>query len=145
MNRSCARKEILSDFIRQVWNDGDADAVDRYLAPLYTVRHDPGDPWDGRELDREEFKRRLEVSRAPFPDQRFEIRDLLADGEAVAMTWTWSGTHKGDLPGFPATGRSIRMSGVTVYDFEGDRLRGHWQVKDALGVFLQLRAGTAAP
>jgi predicted ester cyclase len=83
----------------------------------------------------------LRVSRAPFPDQRFEILGLFVEGDAVAMTWQWTGTHRGDIPGFPASGKRIRMSGATVYDFEGDRLRGHWQVKDALGVYQQLRQG----
>ena len=48
------------------------------------------------------------MSRAPFPDQRFSIQDLLADGDRVCMTWYWSATHKGDLPGFPATGNRIQ-------------------------------------
>jgi hypothetical protein len=30
----------------------------------------------------------------------------------------------GDIPGFPATGNNIKMSGATVYYFEGDRLTG---------------------
>jgi predicted ester cyclase len=56
------------------------------------------------------------------------------------MTWLWNGTHRVDLPGFPATGQTIRMSGVTVYMFDSEeRLTGHWQVTDRLGVFQQLQ------
>jgi predicted ester cyclase len=43
------------------------------------------------------------------------------------------------MPGFPATGRSIKMSGATVYYFEGERITGHWQITDRLGVYQQLR------
>jgi hypothetical protein len=32
------------------------------------------------------------------------------------------------------------MSGATVYYFEGERLSGHWQIVDRLGVFQQLAA-----
>ena len=78
-------------------------------------------------------------SRAAFPDQRFDLQELFADGGAVVMTWLWTGTHRGDLPGFPATGKTIRMSGATVYYFDGDRLTGHWQITDRLGVYQQLR------
>ncbi len=56
------------------------------------------------------------------------------------MTWFWSATHAGDYPGFPATGKTISMSGATVYYFDGDRLCGHWQIADRLGVFQQLVA-----
>ncbi|HTV07021.1 MAG TPA: hypothetical protein VME86_16755 [Acidobacteriaceae bacterium] len=38
------RKQKLAQFIRQVWDEGDADAADAYLAPTYTIHHDPGDP-----------------------------------------------------------------------------------------------------
>ena len=132
--------EIVHDFLREVWNDGDEAAVDRYLASRYTLHHDPGDPWHGRSLTVDEYRERLRVSRAPFPDQRFELVELFADGSAVIATWTWNGTHLGDLPGFPATGKRIAMSGITVYYFDGDRLSGHWQIVDRLGVFQQLTA-----
>jgi steroid delta-isomerase-like uncharacterized protein len=134
------RKQRLAAFIRAVWDDGDADAADRYVADSYTIHHDPGDPWDGRTLDLAGFKDRVRTSREAFPDQRFDIRHMLADGD-VAMTWLWSGTHRGDLPGFPATGKLVRMSGATVYFFDAaNHLTGHWQITDRLGVFQQLQS-----
>jgi len=59
------------------------------------------------------------------------------------MTWLWSGTHKGDIPGFPATGNNIKMSGATVYYFDRGQLTGHWQITDRFGVYMQLRQGSA--
>ena len=134
------RKGILRNFIHEVWNAGDVKACDKYLAPRYTVHHDPGDPWHGKALDSDGFKARLVQSRAPFPDQIFAVQELFEDGHAVVMTWFWTGTHTGDIAGFPASGKTIRMSGATVYYFEGDRLSGHWQMADRLGVFQQLAA-----
>ena len=141
--RAEAAKEFLTRFIHEVWSEGDVDASDQYIAPRYTIHHDPGDPWDGKELDLEGFKERVRSSRAPFPDQRFVLKELFADGNAVVVTWSWTGTHQGDLPGFPASGRQISMSGVTVYCFDGDRLNGHWQITDRLGVYQQLRQAAA--
>tara|TARA_R110002072_G_scaffold103017_3_gene226163 strand:+ start:254 stop:373 length:120 start_codon:yes stop_codon:yes gene_type:complete len=34
----------------------------------------------------------------------------------------------------------ITMSGLTIYDFDGDRLSGHWQSCDRLGVGMQFQA-----
>ncbi|CAN5415312.1 hypothetical protein BH11PSE5_BH11PSE5_07860 [soil metagenome] len=134
------RKQLLAAFIQRVWDNGDAEGADRYLAETYTIRHDPGDPWEGRTLDRAEFKDRVRKSRAAFPDQRFDIQDLFADGDSVLMTWFWNGTHQGNLPGFSATGQIIRMSGATVYMFDSENLlTGHWQITDRLGVFQQLQ------
>lgn len=136
-----ANKDLLSRFITEVWSNGDIDACDRYIAAKYTIHHDPGDPWDKRELDLAGYKERVTLSRAPFPDQSFAIQDLVGEGQKVAVSWLWAATHKGDIPGFPATGRRINMSGMTLYSFEEGRLTGHWQITDRLGVFMQLRQG----
>jgi steroid delta-isomerase-like uncharacterized protein len=133
------RKQILTAFIREIWNEGNLDSADKYLAQRYTIHHDPGDPWDQKELSLAEYKERARISRAPFPDQIFEIQELFFNDAGVVMTWLWHGTHTGDLPGFPATGKTIKMSGATVYYFDGERISGHWQIADRLGVFQQLR------
>ena len=59
------------------------------------------------------------------------------------ITWLWTASHRGDIPGFPATGKNVKMSGATVYYFDGGRLTGHWQITDRLGVYMQLRQGMA--
>jgi steroid delta-isomerase-like uncharacterized protein len=135
---------LLTQFLEDVWNAGHVDASEKYLAPKYTIHHDPGDPWDRQELDIPGFKERVRLSRAPFPDQRFTVQDVLADADRVFITWLWGATHRGDIPGFPATGKHITMSGATVYYFENGRLSGHWQIADRLGVFMQLRQGMAS-
>ncbi|MGD1149074.1 MAG: ester cyclase [Thermoanaerobaculaceae bacterium] len=138
MSNGNRKKGILTEFIREVWSEGNIDCSSRYLAPRYTIHHDPGDPWDKKELDLEGYKERVRLSRAPFPDQCFEVQELFADGNAVVVTWFWTATHVGDIPGFPASGKQIKMSGATVYYFEGNRITGHWQITDRLGVFQQL-------
>ena len=115
-------KELLRNFIREVWSEGKVDAAGDYLAPRYTIHHDPGDPWDGKALDLAGYKDRVRKSRAPFPDQRFAIKELIAEPNRVVATWHWTGTHTGDFPGFPASGKSITMSGITVYYFDGEKL-----------------------
>lgn len=137
----CNAKEMLVEFIREVWSEGNVEASDKYIAPRYRILHDPGDPWEGRELDVAGYKERVRALRAAFPDQVFDIQGLFAEGDAVVMTWLWSATHQGDIPGFPATGRQITMSGATVYFFEGRRLAAHWQITDRLGVYQQLHRG----
>lgn len=134
------RKQVLANFLNDVWSGGKIDACDDYLADVYTIHHDPGDPWEGQRLDVAAFKERVRLSRAPFPDQRFDVQQMFADGDAVVATWLWSATHLGDFPGFPATGKPLTMSGATVYYFDDhDRISGHWQIADRLGVFQQLQ------
>lgn len=136
-------KKILTEFTREVWSEGNVEAADNYIAPNYKILHDPGDPWEGRELDLAGYKDRVRALRAAFPDQCFDIQGLFADGDAVVMTWLWTATHRGDIPGFPATGKPVTMSGATAYFFQGDRLAAHWQITDRLGVYQQLQRAKA--
>ncbi len=140
MDRIALRKQLLGRCLDEVWSSGMVAACDRYGADEYTIFHDPGDPWEGKCLSREDFKARVSLSRAPFPDQRFDVQSMLGQGDEVAASWLWSATHLGDFPGFPATGQPVRMSGVTVYFFDdNDLICGHWQVCDRLSIFQQLQ------
>jgi len=139
-----SRKKLLSAFIEEVWSQGRVEACDDYIAESYAIRHDPGDPWDGQTLSREGFKERVRLSRAPCPDQRFTQTSILEDGGSVVIAWTWAALHTGDIAGFAATGARLTMSGLTLYDFDDeDRITGHWQVVDRLGIFQQLTQNAA--
>lgn len=138
-----SRKKLLAAFIEEVWSLGRIESCGDFIGETYTVRHDPGDPWDGQTLSRDAFKERVRLSREPLPDQRFSLVSMLEDGDAIAIAWTWAATHTSEVAGFAPTGARFTMSGLTIYDFDGEnRIRGHWQVVDRLGVYRQL-AGTA--
>jgi len=132
--------KVVEDFLESVWNLGHADQCDRFIADKYLIEHDPGDPWDGRLLTREEFKERVRISRSPCPDQRFTIVHAAQTADKVFVSWNWAATHQGEIAGFAPTGRQLKMSGVTIYFFSEGRISGHWQVVDRLGVAKQLAA-----
>ena len=127
-------KEILTGFLQKVWTEGNIDAIDQYLAPTYTIYHDPGDPWDGQILDIAGFKQRVTQSRAPFPDQRFkagvrrfpEIVQTSPDMEGVPegraavefLSKTWSGES------FMAVGMQDPVLGPDVMNWLRTVIRG---------------------
>lgn len=133
-----SRKALLADFLETVWSQGDVSRLAQFLAESYWLEHDPGDPWEGQRLSRAGFRDRVLTSRAGAPDQRFTVVQMVEEAGTIAAAWTWAGTHLGDLPGLPASGRAITMSGLTLYRFQGARICGHWQVADRLSVFRQL-------
>jgi steroid delta-isomerase-like uncharacterized protein len=132
-------KTLVTDYLRTVWNEGNVEACDRFLAPSYVIHRDPGDPWDGQTLTLQAFKDRVRISRAPFPDQAFFTDTLLEEAGTVTVAWHWEGTFLADLPGFPATGKVVRTTGITIYHTSGARITGHHQVTDRLSVLQQLR------
>lgn len=131
-------KDNLKTLIEQVWNKGNLDLVDQLIAPQYTIHHDPGDPWEGQSLNWEGYKQRVLYSRNAFPDLCFNIKGFVATEDRVAINWILTGTHRGDLADIPASGKTISISGLTIYYFRNGKLSGHWQVIDRLAFLAQL-------
>lgn len=73
--------------------------------------------------------------RGSFPDLRFEVEDLIAEGDRVAALWTMTGTHLGPFLTVAPTGRTVRVSGVTVFELPKGKWRssrGSWDLPHAL-------------
>jgi predicted ester cyclase len=130
---------MVSELYERVWSEGDYSAVARLIAPHYTIHSDPGDAWEGQSLDLGGYVERARFSRGAFPDLRFEMHDLVAAGDRVAVRWSAAGTQLGPLPGLAASGRRLTFSGQTMYELKSGRIAGHWQVVDRLGFVQQLR------
>jgi steroid delta-isomerase-like uncharacterized protein len=58
-----------------------------------------------------------------FPDVAFELTSQVAAGERAAGEWIMTGTHTGNLPGLPATGRSISIRGASILELRDGKIR----------------------
>ncbi len=62
-----------------------------------------------------EHLRRLWPSvKEAFPDFRAEVQQQLTHGDQVASHWVFSGTHRGNLFGVSATGKSVRFQNLSI-------------------------------
>ncbi len=93
-----------------------------------------GQVYDGEKEVREYFA----ASRTSFPDQRNELVSLRHADDAVIVEFDLLGTQKGDLMGFPPTGKEFRCRMVALYLFEGDGLVCERVYFDALTILGQL-------
>lgn len=48
------------------------------------------------------------------------------------------GVHEGDLPGIPATGNALTMTGTVIHRIENGKLAEKWSDKDLHGLLTQL-------
>jgi len=133
-----SNENILRDFLENVWNKKDYSKVEQYVYPAYTIHIDTGDPWEGKTISLEEFKVRLHYSFDSFPDMYFHVQSVISDGNYVAVSWLMTGTNLGEIGGFPATRRSIKTHGATIYHFNNGLVCGHSQVFDRTTVMKQL-------
>ena len=124
----------------EVWNKGDCRSLGEYLSTQYEIRNDPGDPWNGKTINETEFRERVAYSRNAFPDLRFDLQEMIEEDDKIAVRWSMSGTHRGDLPQLPATGKKFLITGMTFYYFKEGKLCGHTQAFNQLGFLSQIGA-----
>jgi len=59
---------------------------------------------------------------AAVPDFTIELGPVLAEADRAAAEWTMHGTHTGDLPDLPATGRRFTTRGMSAFRTRDGRL-----------------------
>jgi len=135
MKMSEGNKALMRQ-IYDVINTGDVDRADELLAEDM-VEHEE---FPGLDPGREGFKQFVRTFRSAFPDLRFEIEDMIAEGDRVAARVTMTGTHEGEFMGMPATGKQIRVSSIDIGRFENGKGVEHWGATDTMAMMQQLGA-----
>ena len=115
-------KVLVRRYYAEVWNAWSKTALEELISPDVVFRGSIGT----NVLGIEEFEQYVNRVRAAFPDFHNHIEELIAEGEKVAARLTYTGTHRGELLGFPATGRKITYSGIAIFEFaESKIVRGY--------------------
>ncbi|WP_435151833.1 ester cyclase [Haladaptatus sp. DFWS20] len=135
--RPQANEEIVRRFVEESFDEGGFDLIDDLLADDF-VAHESGQPEPIR--GREEFKRTVELYRSAFPDLEFTIHDMVAEGDRVAVHWTASGAHDGELMGIEPTGKRVENEGMEFDRVKDGKIVEAHVVWDALGMLRQLDA-----
>lgn len=136
--REAANKELLRRFYKEVYVDWNMETADEILSPRFTSHDWP----EGGPKGPEAFRDYYAAIRSAIPDARYEIDDLVAEGDRVVVRWRMLGTHKGAFGDIPASDKSIVLKGIAIYRVEEGMLTERWVVSDLHGVLEQIR-GTA--
>ena len=75
---------------------------------------------------------------AAFPDLRFDIDDMVAEGDRVASRMTAQGTHTGTYLGALPTGRRVSCTVLGIARIADGKLVEHWGVTDELHLMQQV-------
>ena len=127
-------KALFRRTYEEILNAGDFSVADELVAPDFINHEAP----PGRDRGPESMRGLAGMLRTAFPDLRFTIEELVAEGDVVAGRLTMSGTHEGPLMGMPPTGRPVRQDHMHFVRFEGGKAVEHWGVRDDLGMMRQL-------
>ena len=89
-------------------------------------------------MDLKQYKQFLVTRRAAFPDRRFVVEEMIAEGDKVSVPFTMHGTHQGEFRGIAPSSTEVTMTGIDIIHLaEGKMVEDRVEV-DQLGMMQQL-------
>jgi len=132
-----APDRVVREWFEQVWNQQDATAIERLMAPNAVV-HDLPTPTGAPMQGPGGFKPFHRKFLAAFPDIHVDVLRTIVEGDHVAVHCRVTATHHGDALGIAATGRQATISGIAIARVENDQMVEAWNCFDFLSLYQQL-------
>jgi predicted ester cyclase len=136
---AAANKALLRRFYNEVYVDWDMSLVDAVVSPQFTSHDWP----DGGPTGPQAFRQYYAAIRAAVSDARYEVDDLIAEGDRVVVRWRLLGTHTGHFGGIAPSGRTITLKGIAIYRVNEGKLVERWVVSDLHGLLDDIRRSSA--
>ena len=128
-------KSVLLKMEDDTWHKQDLDAAYGLYADEFVYHHPPFPP-SSKEADRAG----KEAILSAFTEMRTTIQELVVEGDTAIAHWTWQASHTGAYStlGIPATGKSVQISGCSLFHFKACKIVEEWEYADWLGLMQQL-------
>ena len=112
--------KIIQRFIEEVLNQGNIESTGQFFWEDMVEQV----PLPGQGPGLEGLKGVLRGMRAGFPDMHWSIEEQIAEGDKVVTRFEWTGTHRGEFLGVPATGRPVKVWGRRAKRKKQEELSG---------------------
>jgi steroid delta-isomerase-like uncharacterized protein len=124
---------IAAEMVDKV-NQRDIDGFREMLHPDFTYQGAGGPVQHGIDVG----VGVVETFTTAFPDLKLTITNQYTDGDVSVVEFTATGTHKAELEGIPATGKSVTVKVVDVVTVRDGKVLGEREYYDQLGMMQQL-------
>jgi steroid delta-isomerase-like uncharacterized protein len=132
---------IVREFVQEVISNGNIEAASTYAWEDVVEQV----PLPGQGPGLEGLKDIIRAMRTGFPDIVFTIQEQVSEGDKVVSRFEWTGTHRGNFLGIPATERSVRVWGIVIDRLEEGRIKDTRIIMDTIGLMTQLGVLPAPP
>ena len=116
------------------WNDRDFNRFDDLMADAAVLNIGgttvPCDPAGTRAI--------AEQWTTAFPDWRFDLLSLVAEGDRVVAHMPYSGTFTNSILGVAPTGRFAQVDEMVIFRIACGKVAEAWEVYDECGMWGQL-------
>lgn len=128
---AAANIELVLRHYDEFLNNGDMSTAERDLRPDFVDHAAP----PGTPPGLESSKAFITMVRSAFPDIHFTEDEVIANGDMVAVSGLWQGTHEGPFFGLEATGKFGEMRGMVLWRVVEGQLAERWAVLDYDALF----------
>jgi predicted ester cyclase len=128
-------KAFVRRFVDHINNDPLAP-IDEFFTTSYAY-HNSSMP-DVKDLST--LKEFNTVAYSAFPDIRFTIEDMVAEGDKVVYRASARGTHKGDFMSIAPTGKQVTFTSIVISRIANGKFQEDWESMDGIYVLQQLGA-----
>jgi len=129
-----ANKAVVRRFIEEIFGHQDLDAVDELAAEDFAPH-----TWGEMEHGRAALKEAMHRAGAGVTEARFEIHDMIAEGDRVAVRLTSSARHTGPFMGQPPSGRRYSIDEIHIFRLRDGQVIEHWHQFDTATLLAQLK------
>jgi steroid delta-isomerase-like uncharacterized protein len=127
---------IIRRFIEEVINQGQIESAARFAWEDVVEQV----PFPGQGPGLEGLKDVLRGMRTAFPDLNFSVEEQIEEADKVLTRFEWTGTHRSNFLGVPATGRPVRVWGMVLDRLQDGRIKETRIIMDIFGLMMQLGA-----
>lgn len=132
-------KALVWRFYEELWNNRKISVADQIYAPdCVTHQLVSGAEPAGAPRSPESIKHHVTEWLTGFPDLRFEVEQMLGEGELVMSRSVMRGTHLGKWLGIPPSGKQVSIRMIVTHRVVNGRIAEDWVLVEALGFFQQL-------
>jgi steroid delta-isomerase-like uncharacterized protein len=128
--------DIAQRYTDDIWNQQDLAAGETLFAEDFVDHH----PIPGQLPGWEGYRDTVLLYYAAFPDLEVWNDDVFASGDRLAIRWTATGTHDGELLGIPASGNSVTITGIDILRVVDEQIAERWAEDNALELMGQIGA-----
>lgn len=129
---------LLQRFYKEIIEGGNLTLIDELATDDY-VDHEEALP--GQPPGKDGVRYFVEAIRTAFPDIKVKtIEASVADGTMEACHVILTGTHRGEMAGMAATGKSVEFGTTDIIRVADGKVAEHWGTTDNLGLMQQIGA-----
>jgi predicted SnoaL-like aldol condensation-catalyzing enzyme len=111
-------------------------AIEKIAAPDF-VDHSPMMP-TGSMSSRDTVMKYIKLNKEAFPDMKFDIMHVAADGDYVFVHYRFRGTNTGPMMGMKPTNAKLDYTGIDLVRMKDGIAQEHWDYGDNITYMRQI-------